>query len=71
MTWYLQSRPDRPLHLAIWVINEDRPLCGTVADEWRYTSPLAEKWRPRAVCKHCVSELVKLNVAVATAGERR
>lgn len=73
---YLQSRPDRPLHLAIWVADRAehqqadwltsggwRALCGEVGDGWIVTGPWAENWQPHPVCKQCLWELAELTEA--------
>lgn len=83
--FYFESRPDRPLHLAFWTADKpehqgeyrwvsgaQRPLCGEVGDGWQWTRPGAEKWRPRPVCRNCLSRLRALNEAaeLAQGGEQ-
>lgn len=70
MSWYLISRPGRPLHLTFWVNSGEStgsyvPLCNqNYGRKWRLTGPLAEKWEQHSqagFCSRCEEALDKLN----------
>lgn len=79
---YLQSRRDRPIHLALWipdraefqseawVTGKYRPICCEIADGWGWVTKFDPHFATTPLCKHCHGVMSDLLEATAVVQER-